>query len=45
MYLDDFKYELFEVLEKLPDFKINMSFECESSVIPFLKNFTPHDTF
>ena len=22
-----------------------MSFECESSIIPFLKSFTPHDTF
>lgn len=36
---------MFDVLESLPDFKIDMSFECESSIIPFLKNFTPHDTF
>lgn len=45
MYLDEHKHEMFSVLESLPDFKIDMSFECESSVIPFLKNFTPHDTF
>ena len=36
---------MFEILEKLPDFKIDMKFECESSVIPFIKNFTPHDIF
>ena len=36
---------MFEVLESLPDFQIQMSFECESSIIPFLKSFTPHDTF
>lgn len=45
MYLDEMKLEMFNVLETLPDFKIDMSFECESSIIPFLKNFTPHDTF
>ena len=36
---------MFAVLESLPDFKIEMSFECESSFVPFLTNFTPSDTF
>lgn len=45
MYLDDYKHELFDMIERLPDFKIEMSFECESSIIPFLKSFTPHDNF
>jgi len=36
---------MFNVLESLPDFKLEMSFECESNFIPFLKSFTPHDTF
>jgi len=45
MYLDENKDEFFTVLESLPDFKIDMNFECESSMIPFLKSFTPHDIF
>eukprot|EP00347_Sterkiella_histriomuscorum_P011537 403372077 len=45
IYLDENKQEMFEVLESIPDFQIHMSFECESSLIPFLKSFTPHDTF
>ncbi|CDW83158.1 UNKNOWN [Stylonychia lemnae] len=44
-YIDDNKKELFDVLETLPDFQIDMSFECESNFIPFLRSFAPHDIF
>jgi hypothetical protein len=44
-YLDQTKDEIFTFLNTIPDFSLKMSFECESNMIPFLKNFTPHDTF
>ena len=45
MHLDENRNHLFNVLESLPDFQISMDFDCESSIIPFLKAFTPNDTF
>ena len=45
MHLDENREELLTLMESLPDFQIKMSFECESSLIPFVRAFTPHDTF
>ncbi len=44
-YLDNSRDEIFSLLERLPDFQIDMSFKCDSTIIPFLKSFTPHDKF
>ena len=39
------KYYNFEKLEKLWDFKVKLKFDCSSSFIPFVKSFTPSNTF
>ena len=44
-YLDENRERLFSLLEQLPDFKLDMKFSCGSAVIPFLKKFTPSDTY
>lgn len=36
---------IFDVLEKLPDFSMDLNFECSSSFIPFVSNFAPSDTY
>jgi len=36
---------MFNALETLPDFKIDMHFNCQSSFIPFLQNLAPNDTY
>ena len=37
--------EFSRTLQNLPDFSLNMSWECISSFIPFLKRFTPSDEY
>ena len=32
-------------MESLPDFKIDINFNCKSNFIPFVKNITPSDTY
>lgn len=32
-------------MEALPDFSIDMLFDCKSHFIPFLKNITPSDSY
>lgn len=39
------KDAIFRVLERLPDFSIDLHFECTSSYIPWMKHFTPNDTY
>lgn len=39
------KDAIFRVLERLPDFSIDLNFECTSSYIPWMKHFTPNDTY
>ena len=39
------KEPIFKVLERLPDFSIDLSFECTSNFIPWMKKFTPNDTY
>lgn len=36
---------MFTALEALPDFKLDMHFNCQSSFIPFLTNLAPNDTY
>jgi septin 4 len=36
---------IFKSLEALPDCKIDMTFNCKSSFIPFIRNITPSDTY
>lgn len=33
------------MLEKLPNFSIDLHFECSSNFIPFVSNFAPSDTY
>ena len=44
-YLDMHKESIFQALESLPDFKIDIQFNCKSHFIPFMKNVAPNDTF
>ena len=44
-YLEIHKEAIFKVLERLPDFSIDLHFECTSSFIPFLSNLAPSDTY
>ena len=39
------KDAIFRVLERLPDFSIDLHFECTSNFIPWMKHFTPNDTY
>ena len=39
------KEAIFKVLERLPDFSIDLHFECTSNFIPWMKHFTPNDTY
>jgi len=39
------KDAIFKVLERLPDFSIDLHFECTSNFIPWMKHFTPNDTY
>lgn len=36
---------MFQALESLPDFRMDMHFSCKSSFIPFISNITPSDTY
>jgi len=44
-YLDIHKTAIFQQLEALPDFQIDMAFNFKSNFIPFLRNITPSDTY
>ena len=44
-YLEVHKDAIFRVLERLPDFSIDLHFECTSNFIPLMKHFTPSDTY
>ena len=46
-YLELHKEAIFAVLERLPDFNIDLRFECTSGLLPnyFTANFTPSDTY
>ena len=39
------KEAIFASLESLPDFKIDLNFNCKSNFIPFIKNIAPSDTY
>ena len=36
---------MFDALEALPDFRIDMHFKCQSSLIPFFQSLAPSDTY
>lgn len=44
-YLEMHKEAIFKVLERLPDFSIDLHFECTSNYIPLMKHFTPSDVY
>ena len=44
-YMEVHKDAIFRVLERLPDFSIDLHFECTSNFIPWMKHFTPNDTY
>jgi len=46
-YLELHKEAIYAVLERLPDFNLDLRFECTSSVLPnaFTQSFTPNDTY
>ena len=44
-FLELHKHEIFKTLESLPDFSIDLHFECQSSYIPFLNYVSPSDTY
>lgn len=46
-YLEMHKEAIFAALERLPDFNIDLRFECTSSVLPtaLTASFTPSDTY
>lgn len=46
-YLELHKEAIFRVLERLPDFNIDLRFECTSSILPnaLTSSFTPSDTY
>ena len=39
------KDSIFKVLERLPDFSIDLHFECTSNFIPWMKHLAPNDTY
>lgn len=44
-YLEVHKEAIFGVLERLPDFSIDLHFECTSNFIPWMKHLAPTDTY
>lgn len=44
-FLELHKLEIFRTLESLPDFLIDLHFECQSNYIPFLNYVSPSDTY
>lgn len=46
-YLELHKEAIYQALERLPDFNIDLRFECTSSVLPvaLTSSFTPSDTY
>lgn len=44
-HLEDNRHEMFDMLEDISDFQLDMKFECKSSLVPFLGSVTPSDTF
>jgi len=44
-YLEIHKEAIFKVLERLPDFSIDLHFECTSSILPFITSLAPSDTY
>lgn len=44
-FMDLHKEQIFRTLEQLPDFSIDLHFECASSYIPFLNYVSPSDTY
>ena len=45
MRWDHSKNEIMDILEKMPDFSFDISWECDSKYIPFVKKLTPSDTY
>jgi ankyrin repeat domain-containing protein 13 len=43
--LERHKTSTFDMLESIPDFEIDMEFECKSTFIPLFGSFAPSDTF
>jgi len=39
------KEAIFTALEELPDFSVDLHFECSSPFIPFLSHLAPYDTY
>ena len=46
-YLELHKEAIFDILERLPDFNIDLRFECTASILPtsWISNITPNDTY
>ena len=44
-YMEVHKDAIFRVLERLPDFSIDLHFECTSAYIPWMKHLAPKDTY
>jgi len=44
-FMEIHKEVIFKTLERLPDFSIDMHFECSSSFIPFISSLAPSDTY
>lgn len=44
-YMEVHKDAIFKVLERLPDFSIDLHFECTSNFIPLMKHLAPTDTY
>lgn len=44
-FMELHKEQIFRTIEKLPDFSIDLHFECQSSYIPFLNYVSPSDTY
>lgn len=44
-FLELHKDVILKTLESLPDFSVDLHFECTSNFIPFLSNLAPSDTY
>jgi len=44
-HLETHREALFAALEELPDFSVDLHFECSSPYIPFLSHLAPYDTY